>query len=106
MLTSFKQYQARARETAIYPSEYAMVYPLLGLVGEVGEFCNKYKKVIRDGKPFSKDDAQSELGDILWYVAAVASDFGLSLDEVAYENLAKLSARKDRGVIGGSGDKR
>ena len=106
MLTSFKQYQAKARETAIYPPDYAMIYPLLGLVGEVGEFCNKYKKVIRDGTPFSKEDAQSELGDILWYVANVASDFGLSLDEVAYENIAKLQDRKSRGTLRGSGDNR
>lgn len=102
----FRDYQVRARDTAIYPEDANKTYPLLGLIGEVGEFANKYKKVIRDGREFSKEDAQSELGDILWYLANLASDFGLALDEVAYENIAKLQDRKNRGVLGGSGDNR
>lgn len=99
-------YQARAKETAIYPRDHAVTYPLLGLAGEVGEFCNKYKKVLRDGKPFDPQDQASELGDILWYIALVADDCGISLGSIAAENLRKLHDRQNRGVLGGSGDNR
>lgn len=103
---SFDEYQEEARKTAIYPETHKITYPLLGLVGEVGEFANKYKKVIRDGADFNFDDMVSELGDILWYLANVAYDARISLDFIATENLLKLSDRANRGVIGGSGDTR
>lgn len=103
---SLGYYQQQAGTTAIYPRESAVTYPLLGLVGEVGEFANKYKKVIRDGKEFSREDMASELGDILWYLAVLAADCGLDLEYVAQHNLDKLFDRQDRGVLGGSGDNR
>jgi len=103
----FDTYQEVAKSTAIYPEVYEVTYPLLGLAGEVGEFCNKWKKVIRDdnGK-FARDDMISELGDILWYVAVTAADCQIALSEIAFENTQKLADRKARGVLGGSGDKR
>lgn len=99
-------YQEKAVDTAIYPSEHASTYPLIGLIGEVGEFANKYKKVLRDDATFSEKDITAELGDILWYVANLASDFGISLSDVAYYNVKKLKDRQERGVLGGSGDER
>jgi NTP pyrophosphatase (non-canonical NTP hydrolase) len=105
-MTDFNIYQAVARDTAIYPPEEAITYPLLGLVGEVGEFANKYKKVIRDGKEFPREDMASELGDILWYLANLAYDCDLNLNHIAQKNLDKLGDRKIRGVLGGSGDTR
>lgn len=103
-------YQSEARKTAIYPSEAMVTYPLLGLAGEVGEFCNKYKKVIRDdGGEITIDKhtaLKDELGDILWYIANLAQDLGVSLDDVARANLDKLTSRQERGVLGGSGDNR
>lgn len=103
---SFGDYQERARETAIYPNNATVIYPTLGLVGEAGELANKVKKVIRDGVDLDKDVAAGELGDILWYVAMVAYDLGLDLSYVANKNLDKLASRKERGVLGGSGDER
>ncbi len=103
---TFDHYQELAAQTAIYPEQHKTTYPLLGLIGEVGEFCNKYKKVLRDGKEFPMDDMVSELGDILWYVSAVATDEGISLGYIADKNLNKLFDRKERGVLGGSGDNR
>jgi len=103
---NFGDYQEQARQTAIYPPEHSITYPLLGLVGEVGEFANKYKKVLRDGKEFSVEDMSSELGDILWYVAMTAYDAGIDLSYIANKNLDKLFDRAERGVLGGSGDNR
>jgi len=101
-----RHFQTNAEQTAIYPEEARITYPLIGLVGEIGEFANKYKKEIRDGTTFEREDAESELGDILWYVALVASDMGLHLDNVARRNQQKLMDRQQRGTLGGSGDDR
>lgn len=83
---------------------------VLGLVGESGEVAEKFKKLIRDKKGrISEEDrveVLKELGDILWYVNAVAHLLGASLDEVAENNLKKVLGRKDRGVTAGSGDNR
>jgi NTP pyrophosphatase (non-canonical NTP hydrolase) len=72
---------------------------LLGLVGEVGSLLSEYKKLLRDGEIHRrfKDEVAEELGDILWYVATVATKYGLSLDEIAQQNVDKVEARwKDR----------
>jgi NTP pyrophosphatase (non-canonical NTP hydrolase) len=71
------------------------VIPILGLVGEVGGLASEYKKLLRDGATHRKfkDEIQEELGDILWYVANAATKFGLNLDSVARQNIAKTTSR-------------
>ena len=108
---NFKEYQKKASKTAIYPKRYETIYPALGLCGEAGEVAEKIKKSIRDGLDYLqeekfKEDLTKELGDVLWYVAALASDLDISLDDVAKKNLQKLDSRKKRNMIGGSGDNR
>ena len=107
----FKTYQNKARETAQYPnlgSNY--IYPTLGLVGEAGEVAEKVKKVIRDKKGIfdeeSKRAIKKELGDVLWYISNLCTEFNFDLDEVSIENLEKLKSRSNRGKISGSGDDR
>lgn len=100
------EYQNRAAVTAIYPEEYQITYPLIGLIAEVGEFSNKYKKVLRDNTAIDRENAVAELGDVLWYLSAISNDMGISLDEIATKNLYKLEDRKNRGVLSGSGDNR
>ena len=104
-------YQDAARKTAAYPDVGSNpIYPTLGLTGEAGEVADKVKKVIRDrGGVFDADTCEAiklELGDVLWYVAQLASELGYDLNEVADANLQKLSSRAARGRIGGSGDQR
>jgi NTP pyrophosphatase (non-canonical NTP hydrolase) len=111
MALTFGEYQQRAGDTAKYPDVGSNpVYPTLGLAGETGEVCEKVKKVLRDqGGQFDADALaaiQKELGDVLWYVARLASELGLDLDAIAAGNLAKLASRQARGVLGGSGDER
>lgn len=102
---TFDEYQDKARKTAIYPKEYSLMYPALGLAGEAGEVAEKVKKWIRDGT-LDRDSIVKELGDVLWYIAALAGDLEISMDQVAERNIAKLSDRAARGKIQGSGDSR
>lgn len=108
------EYQGKTRDTANYPeaqtgSVLALTYVGLGL-GEAGEVQGKIKKVLRDDGGIVTEEKRAaivgELGDVLWYVARLADELGLDLSEIATRNLDKLSSRKERGVIGGSGDNR
>jgi NTP pyrophosphatase (non-canonical NTP hydrolase) len=106
----FKEYQTAARETAIYPEEYKVIYTALGLTGEAGEVAEKIKKVIRDkGGKFSEEDKTEitkELGDVMWYVANIAADLDIDLSLVASVNIDKLKSRRARAALQGSGDNR
>lgn len=113
-LMNFSHYQIKVAETAIYPdsgtgSMLALAYVGLGL-GEAGEVQGKIKKILRDDAGKIDDGHRvaimKELGDLLWYVARVASELSLDLDAVAYQNLEKLADRRERGVLQGSGDDR
>jgi NTP pyrophosphatase (non-canonical NTP hydrolase) len=104
-------YQAAARKTAIYTKiPNSMFYPYLGLAGETGEVCEKVKKIIRDKNGvFSPEDTlaiKKELSDVCWYVANIAADLNLTLDDVFQCNIDKLKDRESRGVLQGSGDNR
>lgn len=83
---------------------------ILGLCGESGEVAEKFKKLLRDkqGMISAEDRAEivKELGDILWYVNAVAHLIGSSLEEVARVNNDKLASRRERDQLHGSGDNR
>ena len=70
------------------PAGPEMMVPLLGMAGEVGELLSEYKKYLRDGDAHKlfKERVAEELGDLIWYVANVATKFGLSLEEVAAGN--------------------
>lgn len=102
---TLSSYQKVAASTAIYPTQHAITYPALGLAGEAGEVANKVKKIIRDGK-LDKSALGAEIGDCLWYIAALCRDLNLDLGDIAKANLEKLQDRKARGTLKGSGDKR
>lgn len=123
------EYQLKAFETAVYPrsgerKNGGLVYCALKMVSEAGEVADKLGKGYRgDAKwpydaisdpdtstqgmtPEARDQMVKELGDVLWYVAGMASELGVSLDEVARQNLEKLQARSQAGTLKGSGDNR
>jgi NTP pyrophosphatase (non-canonical NTP hydrolase) len=106
----FNEYQKKALETAIYPKEKALEYCTLGLVSEAGEVAGKIKKIIRDKNGVlsvpDKDAIMAEISDVFWYCATLLDALDYSMDEAAEYNIAKLASRKERGVIGGSGDNR
>lgn len=108
---NFNEYQKTASDFAIYPNKGSnLIYPVLGLCGESGEVSEKLKKIIRDKNgELSKEDVSAlikELGDVLWYVSAIAGELRVSLEEVAFLNIMKLQSRKDRDTLSGSGDNR
>lgn len=99
---TLNEYQHEAVSTAIYPNKSeigGLTYTILGLCGEAGELANKLKKHIRSGTSVDSDVLVDELGDVLWYVAAVARELGVPLDEVGQMNLRKLYARKTNGTL-------
>lgn len=102
---NMNEYQTQAATTAIYPASVQVLYPTLGLAGEAGEVANKVKKIVRDGK-LDKEAIGSEIGDCLWYIAAICKDLGLKMEDVAQANLDKLQKRQEKGTLSGSGDKR
>jgi len=83
-----------------------LVENVLGLVGEAGEIAEKVKKSIRDKVPLDRDAMVKELGDVLFYVTALANHIDANLAEVLEMNMRKLNDREARGVLGGSGDER
>jgi len=108
---TFEEYQKLSRKTAIYPNkDNNFVYPTLGLAGESGEVAEKIKKILRDNNGvvdnLKKQELAKELGDVLWYVSQLATELGLSLDEIASLNIEKLYSRFDRNKISGEGDNR
>lgn len=108
---NLNEYQDKSKETAIYPNQGSnYIYPTLGLVSEAGEIAGKIKKVIRDDDGIiseeKMEDIKKELGDVLWYVAQLATELKIPLNDVAEYNIEKLQSRMERGVIKGSGDER
>ena len=98
------EYQEVVREVRLPSADFS--YAMLGLSGEVGELHSKVAKGLRDGNAPEVGEMTKELGDVLWFVAALADDFGVTLEELMDQNAVKLLSRKTRGVIGGSGDDR
>ena len=110
-------YQEKASEFIFYKG--SLLYPTLGLTGEAGEVAEKVKKLYRDDEinfmredmtdeltPEQSKDLALELGDILFYLAAIAGDIGYSLEEIADMNIDKLASRRERNKLSGSGDHR
>jgi NTP pyrophosphatase (non-canonical NTP hydrolase) len=91
------------------PASTNTEYLGLGLAGETGEVLSLLAKAKRDGVPGAilvDLNMAKELGDILWFVAGLATFHGLKLSDIAAGNITKLTDRKERGVLGGSGDNR
>jgi NTP pyrophosphatase (non-canonical NTP hydrolase) len=111
----FDTYQDTVIGLANYPDAgHNMVYPALGLAGEAGEAADKVKKFwrnrgITNGAELTEGEREAlakELGDVLWYITALAHELGLTLHTIARMNIEKLTDRHARGVIKSEGDNR
>lgn len=112
---TLSDYQRMTSDTAVYPgarerSLIGLIYASLGAANEGGEVAGKVKKILRDDDGVVTDEKRlaigGEVGDVLWYLGQVSDQLGLDLGAIAEANIAKLTDRKQRGVLGGSGDNR
>lgn len=107
---TFDEYQQFTESTAVYPKENGLLYVVLGLCGEAGEIAEKVKKVLRDDNaeftPEKKWEIAMEIGDVFWYCNRLVDELGFDMSEIVEENIKKLNSRKERNVLGGSGDNR
>ncbi|HEY5668192.1 MAG TPA: nucleoside triphosphate pyrophosphohydrolase family protein [Candidatus Saccharimonadales bacterium] len=109
---TFEEYQKQAITTLISHPDPLMdkTIMVLGIAGESSEVAEKWKKLVayRDGVITAEDKQElgKEIGDVLWYLTVFADMLGLSMDDIAKTNAAKLASRKVRGVQKGSGDNR
>ena len=105
---NFKEYQKKAHLTALYPKHYAFPYLATGLASEAGEVAGLISKGIRGDNYGTLPNAElvKELGDVLWFVAQMATELEVDLEFIAETNVRKLTSRADRGKIQGTGDDR
>lgn len=111
MELTLNEYHTAAMGTAIYPGKgQNIVYPCLKLAGETGEVSEIVGKMIRDNQGVLSDEIKQkikrELGDVLWYIAALADEIGCSMEDIAKENLTKLKLRAELNLLNGSGSDR
>ena len=91
---------------------YGYMEKVLGLAGEAGEVVEKIKKHLRDKDNVfdltaeEREELEKELGDVLWYISAIADYHAIELQNIAEKNIKKLEDRKARDKIHGSGDNR
>jgi hypothetical protein len=94
------EYQRAARETSQLRlgGPHSAVTPMLGLASATGAILNVYKKYLRDGIDLitNREFLHEELGDLLWYLAAVATACGLDLEEIAVANIRRTRDRYPR----------
>ncbi len=109
---NFSEYQIESEKINQYPDEEKLTAMMLGLAGETGEVLDKYKKYLRGDLDWLEDNKRiefrsqmsDELGNVLWYIANLATEFNLDLAFIAARNLAKLQSRDERNVIKSNGD--
>jgi NTP pyrophosphatase (non-canonical NTP hydrolase) len=111
----FNEYQKECRKTDVGTSaqdclDPGWLYYVLGIVGEVGEFTEKVKKLFRDKNGVIDDEFKQaiieEMGDYHWYSARFCDWLGIDYNEIPKRNNEKLSDRKKRDVLHGDGDHR
>lgn len=94
-MKTFNKYQKEAAKTipADFNSETMIDNAVYGLCGEVGECVDRLKKVKFQGHPNDREHLIYEIGDVLWYLAEMATGAGLTLEEIAEKNIQKLRKR-------------
>ncbi len=91
---TLNEYQQAARRTqnALLAKRDRVEHALWGMCSEVGEIHGIYQKV-HQGHKFDKAAVSEELGDLLWFIAELSDELGISLEGIAEDNIAKLKVR-------------
>ncbi len=94
---TFNEYQQTSKQFLKNLSFDKLEYYALGLAGETGETIDEIKKMIRDDggnlTEERKEKLLSEIGDVLWYLAQMASVINVPLSTIAEKNIEKLNKR-------------
>lgn len=94
MSINFTQYQEQAMRTAkTGTTDFDLMHAAYGVAGEAGEFVDCIKKSQVYGRVLDHQHAAEELGDILWFVALGCKALGVSMNDVAQQNIDKLRVR-------------
>ena len=91
---TFNNYQTDAALTLDVDANPLLL--ALGIGGEAGEVLEVIKKGNRPGKTLDVSHLKEELGDLMWYIANVATTYDLDLEEIVIENIDKLKKRYGR----------
>lgn len=94
----FEIYQTEAAKTIQKNSSddrHSDIIPFLGIIGEIGSVVTQMKLKLRDGESYVayKTKLGEELGDVLWYLSAIATQNNLNLETIASDNLMKIHDR-------------
>ena len=73
--------------------ETNVIHGAIGMATEAGELLDAVKKALFYNKPLDKTNLIEECGDILWYMAAVLKECGVTVDDCMERNIAKLEKR-------------
>jgi len=105
---NLKEYQEFTPTTALYPKEMEDAYLSTGLAAEAGEVAGVYAKYFRGDYTSNvlTEKLIKELGDNMWFISQICNSLGITIEEVLDKNYSKLTSRKSRGTIKGSGDDR
>lgn len=96
---SCQTFETMSREILENPQKGKLLHAAIGLAGESGELIDTVKKHLIYGKELDVENAKEELGDILFFAAMAANALGVSLEEIAESNFAKLSKRYPNGTF-------
>lgn len=67
----------------------------LGLASEAGEVAQLIRKDRYEGKSLNEGEMLMELSDVLHYLVLACSCYGITLDDLARVNTAKMAAKDD-----------
>lgn len=98
-MTDMNTFAKTVEATRKYPSAEGVSYVTLGLCGEAGEIANRWKKALRKGDDVAscRDELIDELGDVMWYAFALASELNVNMEHVLRRNMEKVEARAKAG---------
>ena len=99
-ITNMNLKEYKEFHTTTVQKDFSLLYYGVGLGGESGEVLNEIKKIYRknqeEDKPVLKEDRQKlilEMGDVVWYLTAMAKKIDVTLEEVLKMNKEKLTER-------------
>lgn len=73
--------------------KWCLLTATMGMVGESAEALDHMKKVVEQGHEVNQEMLIEEAGDTLWYIAKLARNCGITLEDLARRNIRKLQRR-------------